>query len=89
MEKEIKELRKEIDAIKTRNARAEPDKDWETSKTRTAFIALITFGLLYGFLRFNNQPRAFLNSLIGVLAYYLSTESYGILQKWWLKNRKV
>ena len=89
MNNEIEQLRQEIEAIKARNARVEADKDWETSKTRTAFICLITFGLVYGFSLLTRQPQALLNSLIAVVAYWISTESYGIIKKWWLRKRRA
>ena len=89
MNQDIQELRKEVEAIKARNARVEADKDWETSKTRTAFISAITFGLVYGFSLLTNQDQALLNSLIAVAAYWISTESYGILKNWWLRKRSA
>ena len=89
MKSDLEKLQKEVEAIKARNARVEADKDWETSKTRTFFICLITFGLVYGFSLLTGQSQAPLNSLIAVAAYWISTESYSVLKNWWLKRRKT
>lgn len=80
-------LEKEIESIKARNRRVEADKAWELSGTRTAFISLTTFILLYVFFWLNQSEAAFLNALISSVAYLLSTFSYGILKSWWLKKR--
>lgn len=84
----LKDLEKEIELIKARNRRVEADKAWELSKTRTAFISLTTFILLYVFFRLNQSEAPFFNSFISTVAYLLSTFTYGILKSWWLKRRK-
>lgn len=88
LEQELKEFKIEIEKIKTRNKRVEADKAWETSKTRTAFIAAVTFVLVFVFLNFSGGERPLLNALIAVVGYWISTESYGILKNWWLKKRR-
>lgn len=88
MMKSLKELENDIELIKARNKRVEADKAWELSATRTAFISVVTFGLLYAFFRLINSEPAFLNALISTLAYLLSTFSYGVLKSWWLGKRK-
>lgn len=82
-------LKEEIEKIKERNRRVEGDKAWETSKTRTVFISVITFCIVYVFMTFGNANNPFLSSLVAVAAYWLSTESYGLLKKWWLRKRKA
>ncbi|OGY11694.1 MAG: hypothetical protein A3H88_00995 [Candidatus Blackburnbacteria bacterium RIFCSPLOWO2_02_FULL_44_9] len=81
------ELEVEVEKIKERNRRVEADKDWETSKTRIVFISSLTFVLLYLFLRLSDQPLALLKALVATVLYWVSTESYGMLKKWWLKRR--
>lgn len=87
MEKEIQELQKEIEQIKARNHRVEADKAWELSKTRTTFIAAVTFLLLLLFMFLIRVEHPFLNAIVSVIAYWISTQSYGILKKWWLRKR--
>ena len=82
--KSLKELEREIELIQARNRRVEADKAWELSTTRTVFISVMTFGLLYAFFHLINSESAFLNALISSVAYLLSTFSYGILKSWWL-----
>lgn len=86
--KSLKELDGEIELIKARNRRVEADKAWELSGTRTAFISVTTFIILYVFFRLNRSEAPFLNALISTATYLLSTFSYGILKSWWLKNKK-
>lgn len=84
---QVKVLQEEIEKIKERNRRVEADKAWETSKTRTVFISIVTFSLLYGFMLLIKAENAFLNAFISVLAYWISTESYGMLKSRWLSKR--
>lgn len=79
-------LHKEIQAIKERNKRVEANKAWETSKTRSGFIALSSFLLIYIVMLLIDAQQPFLNALISALAYLLSTFSYDFLKSWWLKR---
>lgn len=88
IENEIKVLRKEIEAIKARNKRVEADKGWETSWTRNIFIAVVTFVLAYILMLLITESQPFGKALVGSVLYLLSTQTYGILKKWWLRNRK-
>lgn len=83
----LKTLEKEIEIIKARNRRVEADKAWELSGTRTVFISVVTFVLLFAFFRMIRSEPAFLNALISSFAYLLSTFSYGMLKSWWLRRR--
>lgn len=83
----LTELYHEIEAIKARNRRVEADKAWETSYTRTTFISISSFILLYIFFRLINSEVPFLNAFISTLVYLMSTFSYGVLKNWWLKKR--
>ncbi|MDO8452781.1 MAG: hypothetical protein Q7S79_03450 [bacterium] len=89
MEKEIQELRKEVAAIKVRNARVEADKDWETSLYRRVSIAVITYLVVLVFMLVTKAQNPFTNSLVPALAYLLGNISIGILKSWWLKRRKA
>lgn len=88
IEDEIKVLRQEIEAIKARNKRVEADKGWETSWTRNIFIAVVTFVLAYILMLLITESQPFGKALVGSVLYLLSTQTYGILKKWWLRNRK-
>lgn len=88
MKNDIKQLREEIEAIKTRNKRVEADKAWETSLTRNIFIAVVTFILAYILMLLITESQPFGKALVGSVLYLLSTQTYGLLKKWWLKKRK-
>lgn len=85
----MKELEKEIELIKERNARVETDKAWETSTTRKIFIAVLTYLVVvlynYGIVKWNN---IFLSSLVPVMGFLLSTLSLKIIRNIWEKRRK-
>lgn len=86
-EEKVKKLEEEIEAIKARNRRVEADKTWETSKTRTSFIAFVTFILAFGLMVLIGEKEPFWKALVGSVAYFMSTTTYGILKSWWLKRR--
>lgn len=88
METTLSDLEKRVSQIEERNKRVEANKAWETSKTRTRFISIITFIIIFIFMKSINAERPFLNALIAVAAYWLSTQSYGILKSWWLEKRR-
>ena len=76
------DLKKEIKAIKKRNARVELNKKWETSATRRACICVLTYFVvaLYSFaIRYINN--IFLSSLVPVIGFALSTLSLSGIRK--------
>lgn len=89
VEQELKELKTEIETIKARNRRVEADKAWEKSKTRTAFIAGMTFILVFIFMKVSPGQEPLPSAVFAVVAYWISTESYGVLKKWWLGRKRV
>ena len=81
---ELKDLEKEIESIKSRNARVELDKKWETSWTRKIFICILTYivVIIYSYVisKFDN---IFLSSLVPVIGFTLSTLSLKLIRKIW------
>ncbi len=81
---ELKDLEKEIENIKKRNARVELDKKWETSWTRKIFICILTYivVIIYSYVisKFDN---IFLSSLVPVIGFTLSTLSLKLIRKIW------
>ncbi len=80
------ELEKEIEEIKKRNIRVEKDKAWETSFTRKACIAVLTYIVVvsYTFI-IKSIDNVFLSSLVPVIGFLLSTLSLKIIRKIWEK----
>lgn len=86
-EQEIRALREEIEKIKARNKRVEADKAWELSGTRTTFIAVSTYMLILTFMMLIGDNKPFLNALVASVGYLISTSTYTVLKKWWLKKQ--
>ncbi|MBI5225779.1 hypothetical protein HY994_00885 [Candidatus Micrarchaeota archaeon] len=75
-----------IDAIRSRNARVEADKAWETSWTRRLIIAAITYILASALLVWIRAPQPFLAALVPTLGYVLSTLTLPFAKQYWLEN---
>ncbi|MFH0876075.1 MAG: hypothetical protein V1859_09125 [archaeon] len=84
----LKELEKEIIAIKERNARVEKDKEWETSWQRKIAIAILTYVCMAIFFYFAKLPNPLVNSIVPAIAFVLSTLTLSILKKHWLVNSR-
>lgn len=77
-----------IEEILARNSRVESDKAWETSKTRRLIIAAITYLTATAFLKLIGNDAPFINALVPVGGYLLSTLSLPLAKNWWLNSRK-
>lgn len=86
---EIKDLEKEIQNIKERNARVELDKKWETSWTRKICICILTYivVIIYSYV-IRKYDNIFLSSLVPVIGFTLSTLSLKLVRKMWEKSSK-
>lgn len=75
----------DITEIKSRNARVEADKAWETSATRKILILVITYMLATLVMWLINVPYPHLNAIIPTLGFFLSTLSLGFVKNYWIK----
>ena len=77
----------EINKIKKRNKKVELDKKWETSGTRKICIAILTYivVVIYSY-SINKISNIFLNSLVPVIGFGLSTLSLKGVRKIWEKR---
>jgi hypothetical protein len=82
------DIKKEIQKIIQRNKKVELDKAWETSLTRRAIIAVMTYLMIVLFLWIIKIPNPWLNALVPTIAFMLSTLSLPFFKKWWLKYKK-
>lgn len=82
-----KKIEVEIKNIKTRNARVELDKKWETSWTRRLCICCLTYivVVIYSF-TIQQVSNIFLSSLVPVIGFTLSTLSLGFVRRIWEKK---
>jgi hypothetical protein len=79
-------MNKEIERIKERNKSVERDKAWETSKTRKAIIACLTYIVIVIFLYSINNSKPWLNAIIPTIGFILSTLTLPFFKKIWLKR---
>jgi len=76
----------EIKKIKERNLRVEADKAWETSRTRKAIIAVLTYLVVVVFLHVINDPNPWFNAAVPTAGFMLSTLSLDIFKRIWLNK---
>lgn len=73
--------------IEERNKRVELDKAWETSFVRIISIGVITYVAAFFALYSIGASKPYLNALIPVLGFILSTQSIPLIKKYWIKNK--
>ena len=88
MEERVKNLEKEIEEIKIRNQKVEKEKAWETSLMRKVSIACTTYLFISLVLFLLGNEKPFLNAIIPVIGYSLSTLSISLIKQRWLQNLK-
>jgi len=76
-----------IQALEERNSRVEAEKAWEVSVFRKTTIALTTYVIAVVALVSIGSTRPFLDAVIPVVGYILSTQSLPFLKKRWLRSR--
>ncbi len=76
-----------IEDILKRNSRVELDKAWETSLTRRAVIAGMTYVVAALFMYRIGVEDFLLNAFIPTGGYLLSTLSLTPIKYWWLKRK--
>lgn len=80
------ELEKRIEALEQRNKKVEADKGWETSWARRISIAVLTYIVVCTYLSLVIHINPWLNALVPVVGYMLSTLTLGYLKKRWIEN---
>ena len=79
---ELKDLEKEIENIKIRNARVELAKKWETCWTRKICICVLTYIVVIAYSYIvRNYSNILLSSLVPVIGFTLSTLSLKYIRK--------
>jgi len=85
---EIEILKKEIKEIKSRNARVELDKAWETSITRKVLICVFTYLVVVLFFFFAHLSKPFINAIVPTMGFALSTLSMPYFRQWWVRRNR-
>ncbi len=79
-------IEKRLEAIERRNEKVELDKAWETSWSRKAIIAILTYITIVLFFFVAQLPRPFINALVPSAGFVLSTFSLPYFKRMWLKH---
>lgn len=85
MSKTIEERLADIEAC---NQRVENDKAWETSWTRRIGIIALTYLVVAFYLQFVVHIDPWINALVPVIGFLLSTLTISLLKTYWLGRRK-
>ncbi len=88
-EQKIEELEKRISVIEARDKHKALDKGWETSWTRRMIIAVLTYLVVVLYLHWLKTNDPWLNGLVPVAGFLLSTLALPYLKKWWLKSKSI
>ena len=75
-----------VEHILERNHHVEMEKAWETSKTRRAIIALMTYIVAAVFMKHIGIEDHLLSALVPTGGYIFSTLSLPIVKRMWLKK---
>lgn len=76
-----------LEKLEARNARVEGDKAWETSWIRRLSIMLLTYVVVVFYLRFVVHINPWINALVPVIGFFLSTLTIALLKARWLQKR--
>lgn len=87
MEERIQKIERELEEIKERNKRVEYDKAWETSTFRILLIAAITYVVASIVMWLIGSSAFYLNALVPVVGYLLSTQSLPAVKRLWIGHR--
>jgi len=79
----MKNIETRVQAIEDRNKRVELDKAWETSWTRRASIAALTYLVVVGYLFATGNDSPLINAIVPVVGFMLSTLALGFIRKLW------
>ncbi len=84
----IHNLESRIAALEARNKRVERDKAWEGSLTRKAAIIVVTYAVVVVFLLLIHNDQPYINAIVPLLGFYLSTLVVGGLKKQWVRKKQ-
>lgn len=78
-------LEQEIILLKERNIRVDENKAWETSIVRKVSIAFLTYITILSFFFVIHVEKPFINALVPVIGFLLSTLSVSLIKKLWIQ----
>lgn len=85
----MKTIEGRLRAIEERNSRVEADKAWETSWTRRVSIMILTYVVVVMYLAFVVGVDPWLNALVPVVGFLISTLAVSSIKQYWLKKHQT
>lgn len=83
----LEHLEKEIEVLKSRNARVEKEKAWETSWQRKLGIIVMTYFVMILVFWSLGNDRPLSNAIVPTIGYTLTTLSMGWMKRLFLKSK--
>lgn len=83
-----KTIEERLAVIEARNKKVENDKAWETSWTRRVSIMVLTYLVVASYLKFVVHIDPWINALVPVIGFLLSTLTLSLLKRHWQSLRK-
>lgn len=80
-------IEERIEIIEARNKKVEADKAWETSIVRRIIIAILTYVLIGIYLSFLKVISPWLNAMVPVVGFILSTLIIQKIKNIWIDKR--
>ena len=84
----IQNLEERVKKLEERNRRVEADKAWETSWARKLSIMILTYIVIVLYLNFVIKIDPWVNALVPVIGFFLSTLTVSLLKSIWLKSKE-
>lgn len=82
------DLEARLAKLEARNQRVELDKAWETSWVRRIAIASLTYFVVASYLYFVVRIDPWLNAIVPVVGFLLSTLTVGYIKSLWMAKKK-
>lgn len=82
-----KNLEDRLQAIELRNKKVEYNKAWELSWLRRISVMILTYLTVSVYLKFVVHIDPWVNALVPVIGYALSTITMQSLKKWWIRKK--
>jgi len=79
-------LEERVKKIEKRNLRVECDKAWEVSSFRIILIIVFTYIITSLTFYLINIEKPLLNSLIPMIAFFLSIQGLSPIKRWWIRK---
>lgn len=83
-----KSIEERIAIIEARNNKVEADKAWETSWVRRLSIMGLTYLVVVAYLHFVVRIDPWVNAIVPVIGFLLSTLTIQGIKNLWLRSRK-